>query len=146
MNSNCSGICTPGYICPVGSSRSTQEVCGGTHVYCPLGSSLPTLVSVGYFTTGGTNESTRYNQTICPVGHYCDQGQVIECPPGRYGAVQGMSSSDCSGPCAAGYYCPSASVSATQVRAIVGISLFLWLCVTWLELVTVLSAFCRATM
>ena len=135
--SNCSGPCAPGYLCPTGSSRATQEVCGNTSVYCPVGSYVPTPVSVGYYTigecefmqqavcvcgsgrflrcAGGTNESTRYDQVICPPGHYCDFGVMIDCPPGRYGATSGLSSPDCTGPCSAGYYCPTASTSPTQV-------------------------------
>jgi hypothetical protein len=62
-------------------------------------------------------EATRFNQTVCPLGHYCDKGIVIECPAGRYGGTLGLYDSGCSGPCDAGYYCPSASVIKTQVCA-----------------------------
>jgi hypothetical protein len=65
--------------------------------------------------TDGDEEATRFNQTICPLGHYCDKGIVIECPPGRYGGTLGLYDSGCSGPCDAGYYCPSASINKTQV-------------------------------
>jgi hypothetical protein len=49
---NCSGLCRQGYYCPEGSSRDTQEVCGGTGFYCPTGSYVPTAVSKGYYTIG----------------------------------------------------------------------------------------------
>lgn len=52
ITSNCSGLCEEGYICPVGSSRKNQFVCGGTDVYCPTGSYTQTPVSLGYYTTG----------------------------------------------------------------------------------------------
>jgi hypothetical protein len=68
--------------------------------------------------TDGDEEATRFHQTICPLGHYCDKGIVIECPPGRYGGTLGLYDSGCSGPCDAGYYCPSASINKTQVMVI----------------------------
>ena len=36
------------------------------------------------------------------------------CPPGRYGARSGLETSDCSGVCEAGYFCPAGSVSPRQ--------------------------------
>jgi hypothetical protein len=34
-----------------------------------------------------------------------------QCPPGRYGAVEGLETSDCSGMCEEGFWCPSGSVT-----------------------------------
>jgi hypothetical protein len=34
---------------------------------------------------------------------------------GRYGSSEGLSNSACSGDCDAGYYCPEASISPTQI-------------------------------
>lgn len=39
---------------------------------------------------------------------------------GVYGASKGLTSSLCSGPCAAGHYCPEGSVNATQHRCPAG--------------------------
>lgn len=49
----------------------------------------------------------------------CDTMEVgvqRHCPAGRYGASYGMTSADCTGPCAAGYYCPLGSTSQYQVK------------------------------
>lgn len=44
--------------------------------------------------------------------------QVLrECPAGRYGNSEELSTADCSGPCRKGYYCPIGSTSSIQVRA-----------------------------
>jgi hypothetical protein len=44
-------VCLPGYYCPEGTAEATSYVCGGYNVYCPLGSSVPTPASEGYYTT-----------------------------------------------------------------------------------------------
>lgn len=41
-------------------------------------------------------------------------GILQQCPSGRYGASEGMTSPQCTGECYAGFYCPSGSVSPTQ--------------------------------
>lgn len=140
-NSNCSGLCLEGYYCEEAATRRDELPCGAANVYCPTGSFEPTVVSIGYYTTGAcscrlvvsvrrcacpltrscvreagnVDEQTRYNHTICPLGMYCLDGVRIECPPGRYGATLGLADSSCSGECAAGHYCPSASTSPRQV-------------------------------
>lgn len=46
-------------------------------------------------------------QEIAPAGHYAFNGVLFVCPAGYYGAVPGLASPTCSGPCAVpGYYCP----------------------------------------
>ena len=54
------------------------------------------------------------SQEICPVGHYCQDGLKFPCPARYYGGSRGLSSSDCSGLCQAGYYCPVGSVSRRE--------------------------------
>lgn len=121
----CSGPCAPGFICPHGSYLPTQLDCGyatkePTSVYCPPGLRTaqwkPTLVTTGYYTTGGETikNRTRWAQTICPLGHYCTFGKRIRCPSGKYGGVEGLNTSDCSGNCNPGYFCPQGSWLATQ--------------------------------
>lgn len=45
----------------------------------------------------------------CSAGHFCPAGsskpKEHRCPPGRYGARQGLMDRGCDGPCPAGYYC-----------------------------------------
>ena len=49
------------------------EVAQPNSVYCPLGSSVPLLVRMGYY-SAGNNRTTRYLQQPCPMGSYCVQG------------------------------------------------------------------------
>ena len=50
----------------------------------------------------------------CPPGSFCPgDGTARLCPGGTYGAVAGLATANCSGLCAAGFYCPAGSVSAT---------------------------------
>jgi hypothetical protein len=57
---------------------------------------------------------TRYQQHVCPRGHFCTGGVRYKCPAGTYGYTHGLSTSGCSGACAGGHYCPAASTSAQQ--------------------------------
>ncbi|KDO25587.1 hypothetical protein SPRG_08886 [Saprolegnia parasitica CBS 223.65] len=108
----CSGLCAPGYYCPPGSVASQAFSCGNVSVYCPPGSTQPLAVSVGYYTTGGTN-STRSGQALCPIGSFCQHGVLYQCPSGTYGSTTGLTVETCSGWCRAGYFCPPGTVSAT---------------------------------
>lgn len=82
-------------------------MCGNTNLYCPgYGNYQPTIVSKGYYSIG-LNESTRTDQRIAPKGSYAVNGILYKCSAGRYGAIEGLSSSSCSGVCNInGYYCP----------------------------------------
>lgn len=111
LNSTCSGMCEPGYFCPAGSTNARAHRCGLNHV-CPRGSAEPTQVSAGSFIIGEDDSTQVYP---CPLGSYCSQGQVFDCPRGRFGNETGLTSAQCSGPCQAGFYCPRGSKSATQV-------------------------------
>ena len=76
-------------------------------VYCPKGSSLPTNVRPGYYTIGGNNATnrTRVEEVPCKTGHFCEQGMIFQCPPGRYGSVKGLTEEHCSGFCPPGHRC-----------------------------------------
>lgn len=45
----CSGKCTAGHFCPVGSISPFERKCGGVSVYCPEGSWQPSKVLQGYY-------------------------------------------------------------------------------------------------
>jgi hypothetical protein len=103
-NDLCSGPCSPGYYCQAGSLTSTPLPCGSNSVYCPEGSFQPTLVTPGYYTTGGgegnSSSLTRSSQTLCEKGFYCTEGgEKLSCLPGAFGDTQGLYMS-CSGTCA----------------------------------------------
>eukprot|EP01041_Mallomonas_annulata_P009845 gene9845-20480_t len=109
----CSGMCMPGYYCPLASTRYDQIACGSPSVYCPMGSALPTAVPMGYYTINGTL-SSRHDIAICTAGSYCMQGMKFICKAGIYGGHSGLSTPDCEGICKEGYYCPAGSTSKKQ--------------------------------
>eukprot|EP00943_MAST-04B_sp_MAST-4B-sp1_P009257 g9257.t1 len=96
-NSNCTGICSPGFYCPPKSIDPRQKECSG----------VPTNVKYGYYTIGGneTTNKTRVSETICETGYFCERGMKFRCPPGRYGRTKGLTTEFCTGYCPAGYMC-----------------------------------------
>ena len=77
-DSYCDGPCRPGYYCPSGSTNETAKKCGGSGVFCPLGSPAPVAVGLGHYSIGGDTEddiNTRYAQSICERGFYCQKSQ-----------------------------------------------------------------------
>ncbi|KAL3656443.1 hypothetical protein V7S43_018668 [Phytophthora oleae] len=129
----CSGPCEAGYYCPRGSTSATPFPCGDVNVFCPRSSTLPTPVSTGYYTVSGLETAkgslttdaltaerekdriTRVTQRRCEPGRYCVDGERYACPAGSFGSKAGLTTSECSGPCAAGYYCPQGSIVAQAV-------------------------------
>lgn len=107
----CSGLCLEGYFCPRGSISATQNPCG-LGVFCPAGSETPTRSSEGAFVINGNSAYAR-SQLACPVGSFCvgDGGSEL-CPAGTFGNTSGLTTSQCTGRCAGGYFCPQGSTSA----------------------------------
>ncbi|ETP31356.1 hypothetical protein F442_19775 [Phytophthora nicotianae P10297] len=123
----CSGLCKAGYYCPKGSISPTQLPCGSVDVFCPPGSTAPTQVTPGYYTIGlvmakssltvdeldaerAKDRITRVAQRRCEPGRYCVNGERFACPAGTFGNKTGLTTSECSGLCAGGYYCPEGSI------------------------------------
>ena len=118
-SSQCSGLCEAGYFCNGTSSTPRQFKCQDSTVYCPEGSSLPTPVSVGYYSlsesiSSGMDGSGATREILCPRGEFCINGKRHICEGGLYGATLGLSSSNCTGSCSAGFFCPPKSVSAEE--------------------------------
>jgi hypothetical protein len=57
---------------------------------------------------------TRYEEYPCEEGYYCLQGRRYLCPGGYYGNLRQETRIACASDCAAGYYCPMGSITATQ--------------------------------
>lgn len=75
QNEFCSGNCSSGHYCPKGSVSSTERPCGNANFYCPVGSSIPIDVPIGYFSLNEDSdqdlESYRSSIQICPRGYWC---------------------------------------------------------------------------
>ena len=86
------GLCNPGYWCPIKSTVATQNP-------CPLGSY-----------SAGTGLKTENECTVCPLGYTCDTVALlapVKCPAGTYGSkagLDGTTGNDCT-TCPAGYFC-----------------------------------------
>lgn len=80
-------------------------------MYCPPGSGLPKVALPGEYTVGPTS-LTRNGTLPCPSGSYCINGTMFPCPAGRFGCADRLGSSDCNGPCTAGFFCPEGSRSS----------------------------------
>ena len=64
--------------------------------------------------------STPYDQCagfkLCEVGYYCSQGVRTACPAGTYGNMTRLQTSECTGKCPKGYWCPHATISPFSRR------------------------------
>jgi hypothetical protein len=116
------GTCTP---CPLGRYGATAGVTDpNCTAQCPAGTagSSPGLTTpacsgsctAGYACPAGST-SPAPPASLCPMGKYSLAGaQVCSlCPAGRYGDVQGAQSSDCTGPCQAGFACGVGTTTPT---------------------------------
>ena len=108
----CEGECAEGHLCPEGSVTPTPVTCGNVMVYCPRGSSVPVPVKSGYYTIGfgaaqnadTSAQNTQTGEEQCEPGTYCVGGVRFLCPPGKYGASAGATTSECSGKTHAGFF------------------------------------------
>ena len=135
---SCSGPCAAGYYCPDGSTSATQAPCavgqystGGAAscTACPAGqfgnatalttSSCSGPCAPGYYCLQGSTNATA---APCDVGQYSTGGVSVcsSCPGGTFGNATSLTTSSCSGPCAAGYACPAGSTNATAIPCAAG--------------------------
>ncbi|KAJ1461083.1 hypothetical protein M885DRAFT_612256 [Pelagophyceae sp. CCMP2097] len=141
QTAECSGLCSPGYFCPTGSTRPTEFACGAPELYCPLGSARPRGVGAGNYSTtavkgfeaddadgafyvaataalGATSAfDVRARESVCEPGYFCRGGVRRPCPAGTYGSEFGLFAETCQGPCPPGMFCSEAARWATPVSA-----------------------------
>lgn len=129
--------------CPAGTYCSTKGLVSPTQ--CPTGTYSG---ATGLLTTCITGPPGQFSNTLgatdisafspCPIGTYCPGGtQPVRtvpgqysdvtglsspksCPPGTYGSTAGLTTAACSGPCAAGSFCPSGSITPTATQCPAG--------------------------
>ena len=99
-----------GTYCAGGVKRD----CGGTAWWCAFeGMHRPIPASSGYRTLpNGTNETTRVDQELCPVAHFCNgTGVAHACPSNTFATTPGHA--ECKSlSCSAGYYCDPSNPTA----------------------------------
>jgi len=102
------------------AKNATKRVLSNPNsVFCPALAAAPLKVLPGYYSVYGTR-TTRSAQAPCPQGSFCVDGVVFDCPAGRYGGGAQLTSPDCTGPCAKGFYCPVGSTTRNQYPCPVG--------------------------
>ena len=127
----CDGLCPAGFFCPTASTFSMKIACGSAALFCPAGSRTALAVAPGWYATGYGDpvdaaqrvEALRLNMThtgeaLCPEGFYCAAGTARQaaCPAGRYGGTRGLLDANCTGPCAAGFYCPLRNTTTPRAK------------------------------
>ena len=116
--------CEAGWYCPQEANTNPRAVqCGGSGVYCIIGSTAPLPVPEGHYSTGGfegvpgwPDNTTRTWFAPAMGGHFAVGGRLYQCPAGRYGNRSLESNPLCEGPCEAGHFCPPGSVNASAYR------------------------------
>ncbi|KAM9299008.1 uncharacterized protein PAF06_016002 [Gastrophryne carolinensis] len=79
------GICHKGYFCLLGSASPrpqdgvTGDMCPAKH-FCPAGASEPIPCPEGTY----SNSSGQSVCRVCPMGHTCAGGDILQCPAGHY--------------------------------------------------------------
>jgi hypothetical protein len=53
----------------------------------------------------------RTSQVLCELGHYCVDGELLQCPVGYYGDRRGLATESCTERCNSSYYCGKASIT-----------------------------------
>ena len=119
--STCEGPCAAGYWCPARSTSASARACGGSDVFCPIGSAAPTPVRRGFYSVDAAGSAsaasgarTQAREVRCAAGWACEAGARRACAAGRYADRAEVATFACSGPCAAGFYCAAGSPSRTQ--------------------------------
>ena len=81
-SATCGGKCPAGYYCRKGQ---LPEKCGSANHYCPAGSTEPTTIGAGYYSTPITSATdVRSDQNQCEDGHLCAAGVLTPCVAGGY--------------------------------------------------------------
>ena len=113
----CTGTCSAGYYCVAGSTSATQYLCAAGYT-CPVGSANGTVTPcpAGWACPNGTAPSA---VVPCYPGKYSigAAASCLSCPAGLYGSVTNLANANCSGSCAAGYYCPAARYAERHTGA-----------------------------
>ena len=116
--------CSPGNYLPPNVTKCTP--CGGANYYCP-GGSFPKAsveqgrytVDSGYYSTGGTSETTRTGQAQCTGATYCVNGVQNTCPINYQDDLSDGKSKmkDCKIMCDGGYRVLSAKGTCTAISS-----------------------------
>lgn len=117
--------CTQGYYCPSNTTADDQQQECEAGVYCPEGTARKPDFEhdscyPGYYCPSGSHSPT---QAACPAGSYNpvyglkQESDCVTCPAGYYCEV---ASTEPTGLCDPGHYCPAGSTTAQEVQCPLG--------------------------
>ena len=123
-SSACTATCSPGYLCGVGTSASSQSPCPAGR-YSVGGAALCSQCAAGYYSNAIALPTPC--SLAAPTGQYAVAGsaQPTPCPAGVYGNGTALGSNACTGPCPIGSYCPEGTAQPLPCHA----GAYFWLCV-----------------
>ena len=109
-------------------SRACAAFCSGSNpAWCDenCGSQRPFICEYQALCQKGEYMDSSRKCNPCQAGRYYDgyanqPNSCLPCPAGRYGTATGEPSSQCTGACAKGHYCPQGSTSATAAKCPAG--------------------------
>lgn len=114
------GLCNPGYYCPLASTSPIQIPCPERTYLPEFGGSSESdcsLCIAGGFCPSGTS-----TPSVCPQGYYCPTGLSIPLPclPGTYGKSTGLADEDECTICDGGFYCDGYALTAPRGSCLKG--------------------------
>ncbi|EDO40914.1 predicted protein, partial [Nematostella vectensis] len=99
--------CTLGHKCPLGSPEPVR--CDSGRYQDETGQSSCKVCPAGFFCDNRQAPVVLYNNSTCPVGHYCPEGttfaQEFPCPVGTFSNTEGLKVKESCSPCPGGFYC-----------------------------------------
>ncbi|KAE9138231.1 hypothetical protein PF007_g1495 [Phytophthora fragariae] len=129
-----SGVCSPGFYCPLRSTSQTQVPCPARYYlnrtmgqseedcalcvsgsYCPVGTAYPITCPAGYYCRTGIS-----SPEPCPIGTYANATGLravedcLACPPGMYCDSTALTVPR--GLCDPGYYCTSGAYTSAPMN------------------------------
>ena len=104
----CSGPTEAGRYSPRAARTSADQgiECGGPDVFCPLGATSPKIVRPGWYSVGGSSETTRVAEQRSEPGGYAGNGIRSLCKNGTYTSEYGLSTQTECTPAPEGFYVP----------------------------------------
>uniref|UniRef100_A0A7S3JP84 Chitin-binding type-2 domain-containing protein n=1 Tax=Aureoumbra lagunensis TaxID=44058 RepID=A0A7S3JP84_9STRA len=104
-SSNITGLCSPGYYCPAGSTTSMARSCPAT-TYNPYYGRME-VSECALCVSGGYCPEASSQPSVCPRGYYCITGvsTYAPCPAGTFGNESGIRREEDCTSCLPGMYC-----------------------------------------
>jgi hypothetical protein len=139
----CTGLCSPGYYCPLNSTSPMQTPCpagtygeylyiyiyGYRYKYIYTHMYIYVYIYINAYTHPGSTAGlgSASCSGVCPLSHYCPLGTAVPvpCPPGVFGNVTGLRSMDCNNDCKGKDICTDVNIHFDKFM---NISTYIYMC------------------